>query len=385
MPIDTPLAKLIAEQIRESGAISFRDFMELALYHPGLGYYTRPQARIGTKGDFYTASQVGPLFGWTVAHAIEKTFDESESSAPVLKGRKPARSALTVIEFGAGEGFLARDILEYFQYQNADYFERLRYIIVEESGSFRKRQRGVLSEEAKFLKHVAWSSAENLEQIDGIILANEFVDALPFHRVVRAEETFQEIFVDVTEDFCERRTDITSPRLAESVAGLVADWEEKAGESWPVNQQLEFSIGAVDWISSLAGILNKGTVFILDYGANAAELYRIGTRGTAKAFYRHQLSENFYEHIGEQDLTADVNFTALASAARAAGFHVEPLRTQAEFLLSNEIEKVVQWRAEALKLDDESARRSRRQILNLILPEAMGTRFKALVLRSRVD
>lgn len=381
MPIDTPLAKLIADQIREGGPISFCDFMELALYHPRWGYYMRPEARIGKKGDFYTASQVGPVFGWTIAHAIEKAFDEMESADASPKGGRRPRSALTVVEFGAGEGFLARDVLEYFQYRNSNTFERLRYIIVEESGSFRRRQQEVLATEANLQKRVTWSSAENLEHLNGVVLANEFVDALPFHRTVRTEAGFQEIFVDAAEDFCERWADLSSPRLADSLHDVVTEWEKKTGESWPIGQQMEISIEAMDWISSLAGLMNRGKVFVLDYGAPAARLYRNRTTGTAKAFYRHQLNECFYEHIGEQDLTADVNFTALSSAAEGMGFAVEDLKTQADFLISHEIEKVVQWYAEALKLDEESARRSRRQILNLILPEAMGTRFKALVFR----
>ncbi|MBZ5552221.1 MAG: SAM-dependent methyltransferase [Acidobacteriia bacterium] len=382
--LNTPLARLIAEQIQEAGPISFRDFMELALYHPELGYYNRSHTRLGKAGDFYTSSHVGPLFGWTIGRAIEKLLAAGENSAAGgPRGSKRPRKPLLIVEFGAGEGFLAKDVLEYFQHLSPSLFERVQYVIVEQSPALRRAQTRLFDQNPDLQKRVRWCTADELEPFSGVVLANEFADALPFHRVVLTDDGYREIFVDLREGgFVEKLGMISSPRVDALIHEVEVEFEESWDSPWPVGQQAEISIDAADWIGSLSERMERGRVVIIDYGDKAGKLYSYPpSQGTVRAFYQHRVSNRYYEHVGEQDLTADVNFSLLLKAAVGHGFEEPELSTQAEFLLENEILKVVEDREGALHLPQEEARNARRQILNLTLPEMMGTRFKVLTLR----
>jgi SAM-dependent MidA family methyltransferase len=382
--LDTPLARLIAEQIQEAGPIAFRDFVELALYHPELGYYNRSHTTLGKSGDFYTSSHVSPIFGWTIGRAIEKLLTAAEDSATEgQRGSKRTRRSVPLVEFGAGEGFLAKDVLEYFRHQNPTLFERVQYVIVEQSPALRRAQTRLFDQYADLQKHVRWCTADELEPFSGVVLANEFVDALPFHRVVLTEDGYREIFVDVNEGgFVEKFGMLSSPRVDALIHEVEVEFEESWDSPWPVGQQAEISTDAVDWIASLSGRMERGRVIIIDYGDRGGRLYhQHPSQGTVRAFFQHQISDRYYEHVGEQDLTADVNFSLLLKAALGHGFEDPELTTQAEFLLENEILKVVEDRERALHLSSEDARNARRQILNLTLPEMMGTRFKVLTMK----
>jgi SAM-dependent MidA family methyltransferase len=382
--LDTPLARLIAEQIREGGPITFRDFVELALYHPELGYYNRSHTRLGKSGDFYTSSHVSPIFGWTISRAIEKHLAAGENStAEGRRGSKRPRPPVLIVEFGSGEGFLAKDILEYFQHLNPSLFERVQYVIVEQSPALRRAQARLFDQYPDLQKRVRWCTADELEPFSGVVLANEFVDALPFHRVVLTDDGYREIFVDLSEGgFVEKFGMISSPRVDTLIHEVEAEFDESWDDPWPVGQQMEISIDALDWIGSLAERMERGRVIIIDYGDKAGKLYgHHPSQGTVRAFFQHQISDRYYEHVGEQDITADVNFSLLLKAALEYGFEDPEFTTQADFLLDNEILKVVEERERALHLSSEDARNARRQILNLTLPETMGTRFKVLTLK----
>lgn len=381
MPLDTPLAKLIAGQIQEGGPISFRDFVELALYHPELGYYTRPQANFGKEGDFFTSPHAGPLFGWTLGRAMERAIMEMEGGRSERRGRDLEPFCIT--EFGPGKGFLAWDVMEYLRTQNPPLFERLRYVLVEQSPSLRRVQQSTLERNPDFKKRSFWCSADELEPARGMVLANEFVDALPFHRVLRTESGYREIYVGVLHDeFVERHGPLTSSRLEGWVDVAAREFTAGRGAEWPVGQQMEISLDAFDWIASLAQWVQAGQIFVIDYGEEMRRWPAGQTsRGTVKAFFRHQLSDRFYEHVGAQDLTADVNFSLLRKVAENLGFTGIQFLTQADFLQQNGILEITERRAQTLHLAAEEARAARRQILNLILPEMMGTRFKVLVLR----
>ena len=383
MPLTTPLARLLADHIREAGPIPFREFMDWALYHPELGYYNRSGVSLGKTGDFYTSPHVSPIFGWTVGRAVEKLLAEAEDEEHPRHPSRRARPPACVIEFGAGRGFLAKDVLESFQHRRPGFWDRLQYVLVEQSPALRKFQEGILLADPEVHRRVCWSSSEELGTSEGIVLANEFVDALPFHRVELTNDGFKEIFVDVAEEsFVERLLPLSSERLAEGVERTARDYEDGAGSPWSVGMQMEVSLESGDWILSLKQWLKRGWVLIIDYGDEAGKLYGPHQRhGTVKSFFHHQLSEQLYDHIGEQDITADVNFSLLKQIAAAEGFSPVQFWTQADFLEENELLGMVEERARALRLNPEEARGARRQILNLILPETMGTRFKVLLLR----
>lgn len=382
MPLDTPLSKIIADQIRDGGAISFRDFVELALYHPELGYYNRPQAELGREGDFYTSPQVGPVFGWTMGRAIANQFLKEDYFCGILRSKARGTEPISIVEFGAGKGFLAWDVMEYFKYQHPEWLEQIQYVLVEQSAAFRRHQEKLFGQDPVIRQRIRWTVAEELPKFRGIVLANEFVDALPFHRIVLTREGFREIFVNFNESgFCEILGPLSTPRLEQLVEDVVKDFEKQCGVPWPVGQPMEISVDALDWVASLTQWLERGQVILIDYGDAAGKLHSVPRfQGTVKAFFKHQIHDRLFDHIGEQDLTSDVNFSLLVTAAKNHGFVGCQLTTQADFLQKNEILKVVEDRSQALHLDDETARDARRQILNLILPEMMGTRFKVLTL-----
>lgn len=384
MRFDTPLAKIIAEQIRDGGAISFRDFMELALYHPEQGYYNRPQASIGKSADFYTSPHVSPIFGWTIGRAIERFFLAVTADERKGAKRKGPPAPLVIVEFGAGRGFLAKDVLEYFLHQNSSLFKQLQFVIVEQSPALRRQQRKLFELAPGLQDHVQWCAVEELEPFGGFVLANEFLDALPFHRLMFTRDGFREVFVGFSDEgFREVPGPIEDARLQTLVRETFLE-PKNTGFSWTVGQQIEISIDAVDWIASLPRILTEGRVLIMDYGEEVEKLFNASRlHGTTRSFFQQHLTEQLYEHIGEQDLTADVNFTGLMQAAEDHGFGETKLQTQAEFLEENEIFKVVEDRERALALEPLEAQRARRQILNLILPEMMGTRFKTMILTRR--
>jgi SAM-dependent MidA family methyltransferase len=389
MPLDTPLAQLIADQIRESGPISFRDFVEWALYHPELGYYNRSAANLGKEGDFYTSPQVGAVFGWTLGRAIEKVASARKLPEP-SPGKKaslryPAPAVFSIVEFGAGKGFLAHDVLEYFQYQNPSLLEQIQYSIVEQSPALRRFQDKLLHQSPALRKHVRWISADELEPFSGVVLANEFVDALPFHRIVLTKKGFREIFVDLEgNDFIEILAPLSSERLQPLVDEVAEENQHAQGEPWLVGQTIEVSMDAVDWLISMGRLQLEGSIFIFDYGDEIGNLYfSTKKKGTARAFYRHQLSDRFFDHIGEQDITASVDFTLLRRTAESRGFECEKLLSQSDFLMRHEIPGVVEDRERLLGLTGEGARRARLQVLHLILPEMMGTRFKVLELKRK--
>ncbi len=380
MPIDTALAKIIADQILEGGPVSFRDFMDFALYHPEHGYYCRPDVEIGKAGDFYTSPHVSPIFGWTIARAFEKLWEADDllSAAPRSRAK---REPLVVVEFGAGRGFLARDALEYFQLQNPAAADRLQYVVVDSSPAMRQAQANLFSEASELRKRIRWASSEDLDGFSGIVVAHEFVDALPFHRVVRKEDRFEEIFVDVRDgEFVEALAPLSSERLGETAQRLAAAFTAKTSTPWPQGQELEVSLETADWLSNLAQTMSRGWIIIIDYGDPVEKLFASPRpQGTVKAFFHHQISDRLYEHVGRQDITADVNFTLLNDVARDLNFSNVQLLTQADFLQRNELLEIVEARSRALHLSEEAARNARRQILNLILPEMMGARFKIFI------
>jgi SAM-dependent MidA family methyltransferase len=380
MSFDTPLAELLAQQIQDGGPIPFRDFMEMVLYHPEYGYYNRARANLGKEGDFYTSPQVGPVFGWTLARAIEKLFFEESAPQNLQRPKHRKAEPFSIVEFGAGKGFLAWDVLECFKHLHSPLLERVQYIVVEQSPPLRRFQERLFSRDPEIQKRVRWCPSDQLQSFTGVVLANEFVDALPFHRVALTKRGFEEVFVAVEENnFVERLFPLSSPRLKGLADEVVTEYERSRGCSWPLGHQMEIGVDVLDWLASLAQQMQQGQVILIDYGDEVAKLFADPRpRGTVKAFFRHQLTDRLYDHIGQQDLTAAVNFSSLLNAARSCGFSLSAFMTQSDFLQRHDILKVAEERERVLNLSADEARATRRQILNLILPEMMGTRFKVL-------
>ena len=356
------LRQLMQEQIiAAGGAIPFSRFMELALYAPGLGYYSAGAHKFGIGGDFVTAPELGPLFAATVADAV----------APVLQQLGP--DAL-LVELGGGSGAFAEVALKRLLALDA---LPSRYALLEPSADLRERQRERLQKRLPPLlfELVEWLDGPIAQPWDGVLFANEVIDALPTPRfTLRDGEVFEEhVALDGEGRFVrrDRPADVLlSAAVRHAERGLEAPFAD--GYRSELLAQLPY------WLQAVAGGLRSGAMLFVDYGYARAEYYQPQRReGTLRAFRSHHVGDDPYAHPGLQDLTASVDFTALAEAGTGAGFDFAGYCSQASFLVGNGLMQRLAEAEERAK--DETARlRLRQEAKQLTLPEAMGERFQAM-------
>ena len=357
------VAQIRAEIADAGGAISFARYMELALYTPGLGYYSGGAQKFGADGDFVTAPEMSPLFGQTLARQVAQVC---------------AASAPQILEFGAGSGKLAAHLsLE---------MERLgaaceRYAILELSGELRARQRETISALAPRLAHkVVWLDALP-ETIEGCVIANEVLDAMPVHLITWRDGGASEQMVTVSE---------TGFALSEQTlsAALLTDAGTIAREhALPDGYTSELCPPARAWIGELARHLTRGAALVIDYGFPAVEYYHPQrSAGTLKVHYRHHSLDDPFFWPGLTDITAHVDFTAIALAAQDAGFKVDGYTTQAQFLINCGITQLLE-RAGPLNAAagarDYLAQSNQAQ--RLLSPAEMGELFKVLAVSKGVS
>jgi SAM-dependent MidA family methyltransferase len=353
---DADLAERIRDEIRRDGPMSFARFMELALYDPAGGYYRSPEARPGRRGDFMTAPELHPIFGEMLARAIVQVWDGL--------GRP---EQFVVREHGAGDGALAASLLA--SLRATPLGGLLRYQAVEIDGRRLARLRDRLQDQGL---------ADRLEPVtdrpfDGIVLANEVLDALPVHRVRRRGDVVRELAVDVRDDgsFVEVEFEPTTPALGARLASEGIDLVD--------GQTAEVCLALDAWIADAAAPLLRGLLLLIDYGAPAAELYDPVRRreGTLRTYVRHQVHADPYRFVGRQDMTAHVDVTAVERAARAAGLTTVGITTQAEALMGLGIEdRLREIQADpATTLDEYTLLRS--ALVRLLDPAAMG-RFRVM-------
>ncbi len=338
------LEEIIVEEIKSKGPITFRRFMELALYHPEYGYYSRGPS-IGKNGDFFTSSSVGDIFGRTLAHAFKEMLDVVGTT--------------DLVEMGAGTGDLAADILGEF----ADRGWPVRYTIVEKSGLFRERERSRLG---TFDVRVV-ESVRDLSPLCGVFFSNELVDAFPVHMVRKEGGKLWEVYVDYRDGFVEVLGEPSDPRIEEFFAIQGVELDE--GFTTEVNLDM------LSWLEDVAGVLERGFLVTIDYGYNSLEYYSpVRSRGTLMCYYRHTASENPYERVGEQDITSHVNFSVLARYGERLGFRVVGFTNQANFLIDAGILNLAR--------DEKDLMR----IKTLLMPgSGMGDRFRVLVQAKGLD
>lgn len=361
------LVEAIVERIRSAPErdITFRDFMELCLYHEKYGYYTSDRVKIGKEGDFYTSSSVGTLMGeMLAAYAAEQL--------PELAGPD---GVLTLVEFGGGTGRLARHLMNALRETGGGAYERVRLVMIETSPHHRALQREAL---AAHEARTEWASeAEWLAggAADGVlVLANELLDAFAVH-VLEADAAGRPREVCVAWDEAAQRFAERLRPPGEEVSAYI----EAEGMRLLPGQRAEGNPAADAWVGRILRRLRRGRLVVVDYGDVAAELYAPHRmRGTLLGYRRHEAAERPYEDVGRQDLTAHVNFSALIRAGRAAGCTAHELMTQREFLLRQGI--LAQLR-DALGADPFSpAARRNRAIRQLLLSDQMSELFKVLIL-----
>lgn len=353
-------AHMRAEIAAAGGAIPFSRFMELALYAPGLGYYSAGSSKFGEEGDFVTAPELGPLFAATVSNAL----------APVLQQLGPQARML---EVGGGSGAFAEVMLKRLLALDA---LPERYAILEPSADLRERQRERLARTLipPVFDLVEWLDRPFDDDWNGVLFANEVIDALPTPRfALRDGEVFEETVTLDGEGRFRRGEQPADPLLAAAVRHLERYLQAPFADGYrsELLPQLPY------WIQAVAGGLRSGAMLFVDYGYPRREFY-LPERddGTLRAFYRHRTHADPYRWPGLQDLTASVDFTALAEAGTGAGFDLAGYCNQASFLLGNGLDALL---AEAEARGDEAARlRLRQQVKQLTLPSEMGERFQVM-------
>ena len=355
------LATVIRNEIVGSGGgIPFSRFMELCLYAPGLGYYSAGSAKFGAAGDFVTAPELGPLFAGCVATAV----------APVLQQLGPQAEFL---EIGGGSGAFAEVMLKRLLAMDA---LPARYAILEPSADLRERQRERLGRSLipPVFDLVEWLDGPPEESWNGVLFANEVIDALPTPRfTLRDGEVFEEgVALDAGGRF------VRSDRPADALlAAAVRHLERTLGTPFPDGYRSELLPQLPYWIQAVMGGLEAGAMLFVDYGYPRREFYQPQRdQGTLRAFYRHQTHNDVYAWPGLQDLTASVDFTALAEAGTQAGFDLAGYCTQASFLLGNGLPQLLQ-EAEA-RASETQLQRLRNEAKQLTLPSEMGERFQVM-------
>ena len=352
------LQHLIAAEIaRNDGAISFARYMELALYAPDLGYYSGGSAKLGKDGDFTTAPELTPLFGAAVAQA----------AAAII-----AQSAPQILEFGAGTGKLAFDILTEMALAGVAIE---RYFIVELSGELRARQQDKLRD----FPQVEWLD-EFPDAFDGVVVGNEVLDAMPVQLITKHPEGWQELRVTVRDGRFDYLEVPAGPELLAQIALQIQDHD-----SLPVGYVTEVHGVACGFMATLARMLRNGranAAFLFDYGFPAHEYYlEQRATGTLMCHYRHHSHPDPFYYPGLQDITAHVDFTAMALAAQEAGADVLAYLNQAGFLIGAGAGELL------LRTDPSDALRylpQAKALQKLLSPAEMGELFKVLVIGKNV-
>ncbi|WP_428087496.1 class I SAM-dependent methyltransferase [Candidatus Thioglobus sp.] len=333
--------------IQNQSPIGFDEFMDLALYHSHLGYYRSGSEKFGEKGDFITAPETSDLFGFCLARQC----------AQVLK------SGQSILEFGAGSGVLAAQIL--FELGRLNCLPKYYYIL-ELSAELKRRQKQTIKKALpELLDRVIWLD-QLPEGFCGVVVANEVLDAMPAKRIIKKNDEFHELCVGIKKDKLDWQVS-DKPFKNKQV---------KLPKAVGKNYTTEVNLQALAWINSLYDALDDALVLLVDYGMHRGEYFHPQRfDGTLRCYYQHKSNEDPFVNIGEQDITTSVNFSDIADQAKASGFKIAGYGTQALFLISLGIDEYL------LEQKDDNRRVTlAQQLKQLVLPSAMGESFKVLAL-----
>ena len=355
----TPLARILLDTLRRSGPVTFQQYMALCLYHPEHGYYMCGPERTGMRGDYFTSSDLHPIFARLMVRQAAEMWEVLGRPAP-----------FTWVEMGAGRGLFAQDFLKWAAI--TEFGAALNYVAIEPSGEARSRlMNRVFSQDRKIPFRVL-ADLEELSPITGCFFSNELLDSFPVSIVTRARGRLKEVYVTSEGETLRKKL---GPLSGTAVAAYVARHAHGLEEG----HRMEVSLMVADWIRSVADKLVRGFALTIDYGDLAQRLYTADRpRGTLMAYRGHAASEDFFSAPGEQDLTAHVNFSALIKAGEDAGLNLTGFTTQERFLLAlGEPDQFADLydpaQSDVERLD------ARLKLKRLIFPEGMGTVFKVLV------
>ena len=360
----TPAESEVRRRIEERGFITFAEFMDLALYWPRGGYYSSGDP-IGPGGDYYTSPQVHPVFAALLAVQLFQMWQLLDRPDP-----------FTVVELGAGNGLLGRDLSACWESLPCKSPPSLRYVCLD-----RRAAPGIEAEAgddrpADGVSRVA-ASGIPLQRVVGCFLSNEYLDAFPVHQVTMTPEGLLETYVVLEDGQLATRLDMPStPALADRLQAL--DIELAPGQTAEICLRLD------DWAVRVAASLERGFVLTVDYGRPASELYspELRPRGTLTTYYQHTQLDAPLRHVGRQDITAQVDFTSVTDAGRRNGLDVLGMDTQEQFLRRLGLSDMQQCLA-ALDLPQYAAQANRAGMLDLARPGGLGD-FKVLCQGKRV-
>ena len=366
------LREQIEREIHERGPIPFSRYTGLCLYHLSEGYYSRTADQFGKAGDFYTSSDVHAVFGHLLARQFEEIWQALD---------RPPR--LEILELGPGHGFFARDVLNWSRKKFPEFFAVLTYTLQESSPALRAKLQETMSDHLKSGRAViAESPIEGDHSVainrscppdtPLVVFANEFFDALP---------------VEILSPKGKLYLAFESGRVSEiwqSPSTEELEFLDRYSVHPETGERIEVALAAQRWMTAVASSILRGFIVAVDYGYTRAEQLAGRHRGTLMAYRQHSVSANPYQAPGEQDLTAHVNFTALAAAAEQGGMRAEKLVTQSQFLLGIGEKNEFADAFEGCALPQERAKVAL-QLKHLVTPAGMGESFQVLVASRGVE
>ena len=351
------LQNLIRDRIEQEKSISFKDFMQMALYQPGFGYYSSGVHKFGAQGDFVTAPEIGPLFARTLA----QQFKEIIATIPQA----------VIVELGAGTGRFCCDCLLELERQKA---LPEKYYILEVSADLQDRQKQKIAKlPEEIQKRVQWIQQPLQQAFEGIVFANEVLDAMPVEVFRKHDDAYQQMRVIWDEGFKQQWQSMPM-ELNQQLENKSLDLAE--------SYVSEFVPNLSAWLKTITENLTQGVVLFVDYGYDRSAYYHPQRdEGTLICFHQHQANFNYFANIGLQDMTAFVDFTAIAEAADDCDLSVDGYTTQAHFLIALEIQNLL---GESEKNYEQYYKRST-EVKKLTLPNEMGEKFKVMALSRNID
>jgi SAM-dependent MidA family methyltransferase len=356
--------------------------MDLALYHPQLGYYTAHRSKIGATGDFFTSPHLGADFGELLAEQLVEIWERLHRPTP-----------FTLVEMGAGQGLLAGDVLRYLQRNYLEIYRSVEYLIVERVAVHIAEQQWQLRDLLEAGISLRWLDLTEiaLDSVTGCFFSNELVDAFPVHQVAIESGQLREVYVTVGQGaagddrFSEITANLSTPQLASYFghSGIILP-----SQTYPDGYRTEVNLAALDWMQTVADRLHRGYVLTIDYGYPVERYYHPArSQGTLQCYYQHAHHSDPYRHVGQQDITAHVNFTALERQGEQYGLQTVGFTKQALFLMALGLGDRIAAISHSSATDPQEVRdvlRQRQSLQMLIDPMGLGN-FGVLIQSKSVE
>jgi SAM-dependent MidA family methyltransferase len=353
--LDNTLEKYVEQLISEKGQITFAEFMDIALYKEGLGYYQK-QNPFGQQGSFYTSVNASESFGRTLARSF-------------IYITKLLGLEQRFCEMGAGSGMLANDILNFVKEREPEFYEELDYLIIEKSGYLIERQKELI--EKNHPGKAKWITFEELDNFNGVFYSNELVDAFPVHRVIRMDGELKELYVSKIDGALRFNPgELSTTELKDFLDNINLKVTE--------TQIVDINLDLKRFIEAMADKINKGVMVTIDYGFEAPMLYQSYRRdGTVTCYYNHTQNNDFFDRIGYQDITAFVDFTSLSLYGSKKGLEPMAFMPQWLYLVQSGILE---------EINEAETDLAKASIKALIMPDGgFGTNFQAFIQGKGID